>query len=265
MNSILYFFGSGDAFFVGIGFILVGLAISVCFSRRLLVMTGFLVAEAGLLFVVLSAAPLPYWLYIVSCEAVCFAVEVPFRFVPVLPVSGHPAFAIIGDSVTAGFGEPDKNTMMRRGTWPSLLVQQHDIEVTDLSQMGATAASALKQADKLPEKSDLVLLEIGGNDLLGSTSASKFESDLEALMKRVCASGRTLMMFELPLPPFRNEYGQVQRKLAARYHVLLIPKRVFIAVLTTPGATLDGIHLTPAGHEQMAEVIWSVIKPAYGG
>jgi acyl-CoA thioesterase I len=296
MNYIVYFFGSGNAFFVGIGFILAGLAISIYFERRWLMIVGYLAAEFGLLLVVLSAAPIPYWLYIFACAmtlawlvadrrkligfksyinwirglvvivwAVCFALEIPFRFVPVLSGGGHPAFGIIGDSVTAGLGEPDKNTMTKRDTWPGLLVQKHDIEVTDLSQMGATTASALKQVDKLPAGSGLVLLEIGGNDLLGPTSTNKFESDLDVLLKRVCTPGRSVMMFELPLPPFRNGYGLVQRRLAARYQVLLIPKRVFIAVLSTPGATFDGIHLTPAGHEQMAMVVWSLIKPVYGG
>ncbi len=296
MNYVVYFFGSGDAFFVGIGFILAGLAISIYFERRWLVLVGFLMAEAGLLLVVLSAAPIPYWLYAISCTAtivwlvaerrslravkpyinwirglvvfawvVCFAVEIPFRFIPVVPGGGRPAFGIIGDSVTAGLGEPSKNAMTKNGTWPSFLVKNHGIEVIDVSQMGATTASALKQADELPAATGLVLLEIGGNDLLGPTSTNKFESDLDALLKRVCTPGRSVMMFELPLPPFRNGYGSVQRELAAQYKVLLIPKRVFIAVLSTAGATLDGIHLSPAGHEQMARVVWSLIKPAYGG
>ncbi len=55
--------------------------------------------------------------------------------------------------------------------------------------MGATTASALKQTDKLSEAVGLLLLEIGGNDLLGSTSTNKFESDLDALLKRVCVPG----------------------------------------------------------------------------
>ena len=57
----------------------------------------------------------------------------------------------------------------------------------------------------------------------------------------------------------------IQRELAAKYAVVLIPKRIFIGVLTTPGATVDGIHLSPAGHAWMADVIWEVIGPAYDG
>ncbi len=69
MNYIVYFFGSGDAFFAGIGFILAGLAICIYFQRRWLVLFGYLAAEFGLLLAVLSAVPIPYWLYAVACAA----------------------------------------------------------------------------------------------------------------------------------------------------------------------------------------------------
>jgi acyl-CoA thioesterase-1 len=60
-----------------------------------------------------------------------------------------------------------------------------------------------------------------------------------------------------------NEYGRIQRQLAARYGVRLIPKRVFIRVLTGEGATLDSIHLSQAGHRAMADAIWNIVEPAY--
>lgn len=70
-------------------------------------------------------------------------------------------------------------------------------------------------------------------------------------------------MFELPLPPFCNEFGRVQRRLAAKHGVTLIPKRVFATVLAGEEATLDSIHLSRAGHERMAEVVWGLIRGAY--
>jgi hypothetical protein len=71
-------------------------------------------------------------------------------------------------------------------------------------------------------------------------------------------------MFELPLPPLCNDYGRIQRSLAAKHRVLLIPKRVFIAVLAEHGATLDSIHLAPLGRKRMAETVWMLIRQAYG-
>ena len=71
-------------------------------------------------------------------------------------------------------------------------------------------------------------------------------------------------MFELPLPPFCNDYGRVQRLLAAKYGVLLIPKRLLMAVLREEDSTVDSIHLTRRGHQRMANIVWSLIEPGYG-
>jgi acyl-CoA thioesterase-1 len=144
-----------------------------------------------------------------------------------------------------------------------LLAAQQRIDVRDLSQMGAKVRSARKQAERLGNEDGLVLLEIGGNDLLGATTPEEFEEGLEQLLQDVCRPGRTVVMIELPLTPFANRFGLSQRKLAQQHGVYLVPRRIFVSVLTAPGATLDGIHLSPAGHELMAETIWEQIREAY--
>ena len=69
---------------------------------------------------------------------------------------------------------------------------------------------------------------------------------------------------ELPLAPFKNEYGQVQRELAAHYNAVLISKRAFARVLGTADGTLDGIHLSHTGQQLMADVVWNAVQPLYG-
>jgi len=67
------------------------------------------------------------------------------------------------------------------------------------------------------------------------------------------------------MPPFRNEVGRIQRRLAGEYGVTLIPKRIFLHVLMTPGATVDGVHLSAAGHRLMKEQVWELLESAYSG
>jgi acyl-CoA thioesterase-1 len=109
----------------------------------------------------------------------------------------------------------------------------------------------------------VVLLEIGGNDLLGSTSDEEFAVGLESLLQTVCRPGLQVVMFELPLPPFRNAYGRIQRRLAGQYGVALIPKRVLADIITQPGATLDSIHLSPLGHQHLADLVWPALAGAF--
>lgn len=130
--------------------------------------------------------------------------------------------------------------------------------------MGATASSALKSAKSQSIKSQLVVVEIGGNDLLGSTTSPQFARDLDALLAHLAAEDRQLIMFELPLPPFYHEYGRIQRSVAAKHNVALVPKRVFLSVLAGSDSTLDTIHLSQSGHQFMADCVWHLIKSAFG-
>jgi acyl-CoA thioesterase-1 len=149
-------------------------------------------------------------------------------------------------------------------TWVHRVAKAHDLVVHNYSRPGATVGMALRQAREVELASGIILLEIGGNDLLGVTSEAVFERQLDELLERVCGEDRIVLMFELPLPPLRNNFGAIQRALAAKHGVRLIPKRVLIGVLTARNATHDGIHLTAAGHALMAETVWSVLAPAYG-
>jgi len=68
-------------------------------------------------------------------------------------------------------------------------------------------------------------------------------------------------MFELPLIPHKVAYGRIQRRLAAKYHVWLVPKRKFIEVIRGADATSDGIHLAPEGARRMAALVADVLAP----
>jgi acyl-CoA thioesterase I len=286
MNWLIYHIAGGQAFFSGVALVIVAAWASARSDRlaKHVTICGFLLGAAA---IAMASAAIPYWWYgiavvvttawviarlqrdggawrrwtpfaMIGVWAVAAAIEAPYHIMPTLVPAPSRSLAVIGDSVTAGMGGSDKSVR-----WPILLAQQHHVEVQDISHAGATAASALEQAKAQPIASPVVVLEIGGNDLLGSTSAAQFSSDLDALLAYVSAPGRQVVMLELPLPPFRHEYGRIQRSLARKHHVLLVPKRVFMSVLTADGATVDTIHLSQAGHQRVAACVWQVVRSAF--
>lgn len=105
----------------------------------------------------------------------------------------------------------------------------------------------------------VVLLEIGGNDLLGFTPTSMFAKDLRNLLEVVCVGERTVLMFELPLPVTHIRYGYIQRRLAKEFDVTLIPKRYFTYFLGGELSTHDTIHLSDEGHRKLARVVWGLV------
>lgn len=173
--------------------------------------------------------------------------EAPWHVTPELRHPSPGTLVVFGDSLTAGLsGET---------TWPKLLRAYAGMEVHDFSKVGAKAGSTLETARKAQFPRALILVEIGGNDLLGTTSSQQFSDDLERLLDNLAPRANEVVMFELPLPPFCNGYGRAQRQLATKYGVKLIPKRVLMSVLMEDGTTLDSIHLTPEGHEKMVRIV----------
>lgn len=282
MHAAAFHFAGGDAFFSGIFAIFIAEILSNRKSharRRLLVrLLGFL----GVLFVTLSATPLPWlfygiwgtvfmgWMIFMSLRPTpvrlktafgmnvltgllsltALTMEIPYHFIDRSGNQKYPKLVVIGDSISAGSQGPHELT------WPKQFRESYKIDVVDLSQAGATTRSALKQAERIQHREGLVLIEIGGNDFFGETTNVQFERDLDELLRSLRHQQSKLIMIELPLPPFFNEFGRIQRRLAENYGVTLIPKRRLMEVLATDGATLDTIHLTERGHRLMAEMIW---------
>ena len=179
------------------------------------------------------------------------AIELPFHIWSA-PTGSISQILVIGDSVTAGLNDGED-------TWPKQLSRTAEVKILDASQPGATLQSARQQNSLLSGLTGLIVLEIGGNDMLEGLPVKRFEEDLERLLTEVAQPGRLIVMFELPLPPLCAGYGAAQRELARRFHVSLIPKRRFCQVLTSKGATVDGIHLSARGQTQMMQLIQSLL------
>ena len=178
--------------------------------------------------------------------------EWPHRVLPTIHAPHDHHLVILGDSLSAGLGEATP--------WPTILERTTGVQVKNLARAGAGVRDALAMASQVTPEDHLVLLEIGGNDLLAGVPSREFASGLEALLTKVCVPGRTVVMFELPLIPSKIAYGQAQRRLAAKYHVLLIPKR-FLADDLGPQFTSDGLHLSETGAQRMAALVARVLSP----
>jgi lysophospholipase L1-like esterase len=182
--------------------------------------------------------------------------ELPYRAVPRVPQGNFNALLIIGDSISANTGGEGK-------VWPARVSEQLGATLINAAFPGATVASALRrQVSQLGDDEGVVVIILGGNDVVGASDLPRFHDDLDALLAQVNHPGRPLIMFELPVPPWQTGYVRSQRALASKHKVLLIPRHEFIRVLRDPAATNDGFHLTDQGHARMAEIVKNLIAPA---
>ena len=288
IRIVAFEFAGGDAFFVGL-VLLTAAAIVAAWRDGSRVRTGFRMATIGAaIAIAASGTPLPLWFYGIGVTLIVLSLwprplaaeslvirrrfrvivgslvlwcavggvwEMSYRLPPRLDGKGsYDSLVVIGDSVSAGLLGP------RERTWPKQFRERYFDKVVDLSAEGATARSALRQAQALNARAEnvsaVVLIEIGGNDFFESVPPANFAADLDRLLTVLRRPHRQLLMLELPLPPFYNAYGRVQRELAARHRVPLITKREFAGVVFAPNATLDTVHLSESGHARFAEMVW---------
>jgi acyl-CoA thioesterase I len=288
VRCVAFLFAGGDAFFLGIALLAVGALLGAWRDRRW-AQIGFRLANVtAWIFIATSATPLPLWLYGLGVAFTVLTIlprrlksgkpafwalrhmdaalvllwcitgaawEFSYRIAPRIDNRArYDALVVIGDSISAGMLGPDERT------WPKQFRERYVRTVIDLSGEGATARSALRQVQSLDSQhrdlNALVVVEIGGNDYFESIPPADFAADLDRLLTLLARPNRQIVMLELPLPPFYNAYGRVQREMAAAHHIPLISKREFAGVVFTKDATLDTVHLSESGHALMAEMIW---------
>jgi acyl-CoA thioesterase-1 len=283
IDALLWFCASGQSFFPGVALLLTAIAFSAFHGKLLRKILIYILVIIAIALIALSATGLPLWFYMVwfatlvcwlfilcmnpkpkilrnaciiifTTSAIAVSMEIPFHLKPRFPEKQFENIFIIGDSVSAGIGSVNEQT------WPKIIRKKYVFGVTDLSIAGATVSSALKrQVGQVESANAIVLLEIGGNDTLNSTPIEFFKRDLEEILKELSNNKRIIIMLELPLLPQHIRYGMIQRKLAKKYDVVLVPKRFLAGIFSSEGATVDLAHLSASGHELMAERIWNLV------
>lgn len=283
MNPLVLQFGNGNMFFVGMCIAVLVCGLSLRFSDTRARCLLAVLCIVGAVAAVLTSTPLPTWAYVLwllgllgflvllnktsdhlrkartvavglfsGLSLVLCLMELPYHRRPAIPFPKDRPIHVIGDSLAAG-------TESRVDPWPVVLGKLSGFHVINLAVPGNRAGPASDQAKSITDETASVLLEIGGNDLLDRTPVALFEADLEQLLAGVCRPGRVVAMFELPLPPLHNDFGRIQRTLAASHGVILIPKRYMTRVFGTRNATVDGLHLSESGHKLMAEIVRGLI------
>lgn len=285
MNPVALYFASGDSLYPGALLLMAAaVASSLSLGQRLRFLNS-LATWSGIAMIVMACPPVSWqtmafffltlsvwlvarnwagrvWILLrLAATAALLGIillvsvsELFHRSLPLIAGSAADHLVVIGDSISSGI---DPHTP----AWPVILEQQTAIPVRNLSRAGAGVLEARTMAALVSPRDNLVLIEIGGNDLLSDMSAREFGQGLDSLLASLVAPRRTLVMFELPLLPHRIGFGRAQRRLSAKYGVYLIPKAQLTRVLSGADATSDGLHLSTAGAQRIANLVGQILSP----
>lgn len=162
--------------------------------------------------------------------------------------------AVLGDSLTAGYGLPEAEAFPAR-LEAALQDAGHACEVQNAGVSGDTSAGGLARLDwTLAEEPSHVIIELGGNDALRALPPEQMQANLDAILTRLAEEGiPALLTGMLPPPNLGTAYGEefeaVFPRLAQRHDVPLYP--FFLeGVAAEPGLNQeDGIHPNAKGVE----------------
>ena len=182
--------------------------------------------------------------------------------------SQRPVVLFLGTSLTAGYGLPAEQA------FPALIQQRIDeagtgYEVVNAGVSGDTSAGGLRRIDWLLRQPIAVLvLELGGNDMLRGLDVPAMQANLGEIIERTRAAhprARVLIAGMRAAPNLGSQYAAAFDRsfadLAQRYDAALIPF-LLVGVAAEPELNQpDGIHPTEAGHRLLADTVWVALEP----
>lgn len=173
-----------------------------------------------------------------------------------LPKLGsHDVILAFGDSLTYGTGADTQ------AAYPAVLSTLVSHPIVNAGVPGETTSEAIA---RLPQVLDqhhpkLVLLCLGGNDMLRKTAMSTIEQNLRAMIRTIQASGASVVLIGVPEPKLFGGapafYADIADEMKLPYE-----GEVFNEVLKNPSLKSDPIHANAEGYRMVAERLAELLK-----
>ena len=173
---------------------------------------------------------------------------------------------VLGDSLVAGYN------LKQDAGFPEVLQRRlrasgRNVAITNAGVSGNTAEDGLARMDwSIPDDTDLVIVELGANDMLRGIDPGKTRVTLDAIFRRVKERGMGLVIAGMRSIDnygldYRQKFDAIYPALAKQYDAPLFP--FFMdGIFGHPELLLpDRLHPSKAGVEAMVEKFLPFIEP----
>jgi acyl-CoA thioesterase I len=184
------------------------------------------------------------------------------------PLKGRPVPAgarvlALGDSLTHGTGTD------LASAYPAVLAQLTGWDVVNAGVPGDTSAQALARLPALLEqhRPALVLLGIGGNDLLRRQPEDALRDNIRRIVSLAQTAESQVLLIAVPRPTIASRvtaslddhplYGELSEALKVPLH-----RRGWSDVLQDPALRSDEIHANAEGYRQFAQGLLATLQAA---
>lgn len=206
----------------------------------------------------MTATPMRRILYLIAAIMLVAACSSEIKQQP-LP-AGSVVLAL-GDSLTAGVGVNTDEA------WPALLAADTGWNVINGGVSGDTSEAALQRLPSLLAQHDpvLVLVTLGGNDMLRHRPLEETISNLNEIISLTRAHGAKAVLLATPNPSVMGAVFQhlsaadFYRKVAEAQQVPMIEDAI-AEVLSDPDLKVDALHPNVAGQRLLSEKILGALR-----
>ncbi len=164
----------------------------------------------------------------------------------------------LGDSLTTGYGMDDPKL-----SYPNQLAKMLNLPNTVYGFNGITTEKALEVIDSLKgEKPALVIVTLGGNDLLQRLKLENTEANLREIFQKLQTMGHTVVFTEV-LGIGGKSRHEVYRKVCSEMGIAMVPD-ILKGMLTDQEAMQsDNIHPKAKGCEIIAKRVAAILKSVH--
>lgn len=178
------------------------------------------------------------------------------------PINPSTQIVAIGDSLTYGYGStsPEKS-------YPSELSKMLNVKIINEGINGDTTEDVLARLDEIlnQETPNLVLLSIGGNDMLRRTPNNIIQSNLISIIEKLKQKNVEVVLIAQPEPTLFALNGisahdaPFYEQVAKQENISLIPN-VWSDLDKHPEYHSDKIHANDLGYALVAQQIYKQLK-----
>jgi acyl-CoA thioesterase I len=161
---------------------------------------------------------------------------------------------VLGDSIAAGVGSGPGQA------YPELLAARFGTEVINAGVSGNTTADGLARIDEVLEENPwMVIIELGGNDLLRRVPPEQTEQNLRRIVDRVISARAVPVLVEMDAP-FGGDYLAIYGRIGEEYDIPVVEETLG-EILSDRALKSDTIHPNAEGQKILAEAIAEEIEP----
>lgn len=170
---------------------------------------------------------------------------------------------VVGDSIGASAG------VEREKSFPNLIAHQlrerhKDLRLVNLSIAGDSLTSAERRiAGEIGFSGhpDILIIELGGNDLLAGAGPAILEERLDSLVRTAKKSAAHAKIIIVGVGYNSTGDRSPYRKVSDKYSVLCVDNFTWVEPARKDLRQEDGIHPNAAGHREIANAVLDLLNP----